>query len=1102
MHVGMPAIRRRRRRVRMAAVSVAAATATVVALVPATAADQTASPARSVFTADPPPVPQGVTKAPASTPIGVPGSKRPTVTAGILQSSFQGIGTGKVPWSDFHQAQLTDAVAAQVNVGNGNLLLTLTAFDVADPGPGGGLKFGHAYNGLNTSWKSSTGADYLVREPNSGAVYVQGPSGTIAVFERDGDDLTPAPGYRQDLEESSDGKTFTLTDRGSGRETTFTRPDDDISTAARVSRIEDNNGNATTFAYDGDLTRTMTGVSGRKLTFTHQDGRLVKVADHTGREATYDWDGPDLASFTDTAGATTRFDYDASHRLTKVTTPEGRQTTFTWDTNRVGSITRVTDEAEGTGPTTAFRWVLPQPGSPGEGVVRITDPRGEHTLKTVDSRWRTRKTENPLGHERSAEWNADNSVVTATDAMGVGGDPGNATTFGWNNRGAMTSAELPTGATTSLSAYQTISGADLPGTITTPDGEETDYDYDTKGNTLSVAVTGDDGGSREFTYQDSDTDCGGFDGQRCTAEQPHKDGESAPTTHFTYNGDGDLTTVDPPEPKGDTTYTYDALGRTKTVTDGRGQTLTYTYDDRDRVTRVEPETGAAIVYTWDDDGNRTSRTDTTGTTGYTYDDLSRETVRTLQDGSQTVLAYTPNGNLDYYRDAGGETDYTYDAANRLTDLTAPDGKTTTFDHNSNGERTKTTYPGGTVQEIDLDDSGRPQRITATSDAGTLVDLSYDYSRTEGGETVDGTKIRAKTDHVTGLDYTYSYNSAGRLSYAEEQDGSEKVAGWQYCYDPAGNVTSQGVTEGCPRGTEYTYNDASQLTAKNGEGSGWSYDEAGNETAGAPTTADTRTGEKYSAYNQLTEITHDGATYTAEYAGTSNAERVRFGDTTFRNTPLGLSAQTTSGVTTGFVREPAGTLNSMTRGGESYYYLTDALGSVVALTDESGNKVNSYDYKPRGSLRAGSSEEVPQPYHFTGTYHDPTHLYKMGVRYYDSRTGRFTQPDPSGQEVNPYLYANGDPVNNIDPTGKLFGAVALGITVATIGYAYYTNGQNGAEAATAAAIADAGVVALCEVGAAATTGPGAVAALPACMTIGAAAGMAVSNMYKQKQSYGY
>ncbi|MET9987865.1 RHS repeat-associated core domain-containing protein, partial [Streptomyces rochei] len=42
----------------------------------------------------------------------------------------------------------------------------------------------------------------------------------------------------------------------------------------------------------------------------------------------------------------------------------------------------------------------------------------------------------------------------------------------------------------------------------------------------------------------------------------------------------------------------------------------------------------------------------------------------------------------------------------------------------------------------------------------------------------------------------------------------------------------------------------------------------------------------------------------------------------------------------------------------------------------------------------------------------------GHRYYDPTLGRFTQPDPSGQETNPYLYAAGDPVNRIDPIGLL------------------------------------------------------------------------------------
>ncbi|ARI54672.1 hypothetical protein ACWEJZ_04820 [Streptomyces bacillaris] len=53
------------------------------------------------------------------------------------------------------------------------------------------------------------------------------------------------------------------------------------------------------------------------------------------------------------------------------------------------------------------------------------------------------------------------------------------------------------------------------------------------------------------------------------------------------------------------------------------------------------------------------------------------------------------------------------------------------------------------------------------------------------------------------------------------------------------------------------------------------------------------------------------------------------------------------------------------GGENHYYLTDALGSVVALADEAGTKVNTYAYSPRGVQRAGTSEQIPQPYRFAG-----------------------------------------------------------------------------------------------------------------------------------------
>ncbi|MFJ2744990.1 RHS repeat-associated core domain-containing protein [Streptomyces sp. NPDC087440] len=136
---------------------------------------------------------------------------------------------------------------------------------------------------------------------------------------------------------------------------------------------------------------------------------------------------------------------------------------------------------------------------------------------------------------------------------------------------------------------------------------------------------------------------------------------------------------------------------------------------------------------------------------------------------------------------------------------------------------------------------------------------------------------------------------------------------------------------------------------------------------------------------------------------------------------------------------------MTTGGKSYYYLTDALGSVLALVDETGAKVNEYRYSPRG-VDGVFTEKVPQPYRYADGYQDPTGLYHYGARYYDPRIGRFTSPDPSGQEKNPYLYAEGDPVNRIDPSG-LF---SLSDVTETVGGALGTVVAGAATAAVCAA----------------------------------------------------
>ncbi|MGW7199040.1 RHS repeat-associated core domain-containing protein [Streptomyces chryseus] len=957
-------------------------------------------------------------------------------SAEAAEAAYVPLGQGAVPWHQISDFRITDSLVARVDYSNGNLMLAGTDFDVA--GVGQKLQLSRTYNSFDAPWGKVSQRWWQGYERyldiSGTEVILYDATGDALRFTKNADGTFKTPtGYSKDLKENADG-TYTVTTRKSGSKDTYNQ----YGTLTKVT--DRNNGSITVTQHDEGTEnkgfKLTESRSGRWIDLLKTDAAQWQAKDHTGRTAVFDLNAAgDLVRTTDTEGKATQFGYDSSRRLTKITTPEGRVTVFTYDAhNRVTSMLRAT-EFNGTGhtgPTYTYSYTAEDGAK--AGTTTVTDPEQHTTKYEHDADGQVTKVTDANERSRSRTFDANRNIATATDAMGVDGVGANVTAYGWDARNNPTSAKLPTGATSAVTGYQTIAGADLPGSMSTPDGEKADFTYDTAGNTASVAVTGTGGGTQSFTYNKATPTCGGFEGQRCTVKDAR-----GKVTSFTYDAKGNLSKVTPPAPLGVTTYTYDGLGRPATAKDGRGVTTLYTYDHRDRITKVDTSGYATVTYTYDGDGNLKQRSDGTGVTAYDFDPLSRETVRTLQNGSQTRLTYTPAGNVDTYEDPAGVTDYTWNKVNKLSELKDPTGKVTTYTYNNNDTRTKTTYPGGTVQEITLDKSSRPTAIKATSPKGTLTDLSYTYGYDHDANTAtadkDGAKIRTRTDTAAGLKQTYAYDSAGRMTLAKETAGATLKTTWVYCFDAAGNLTSQADTGTCPgSGSTFTYNDASQLTAKNGVTTGWSYDKLGNETAGASTTAEARTAEKWSDYSQLTSLTVGGKTYAGQYGSTDQSERIKLGDTFFHNGPLGLSAKSTGGVDMGFNREPGGTLNSMTTGGKSYYYLTDALGSVIALTDDTGTKVNSYSYSPRGVTRAATSETVPQPHRFTGGYQDPTGLYHFEARYYDPNIGRFNSPDPSGQEKNPYLYAEGDPVNRIDPSGLLSLGEGLGLAGTVVGLA--------------------------------------------------------------------
>ena len=99
-----------------------------------------------------------------------------------------------------------------------------------------------------------------------------------------------------------------------------------------------------------------------------------------------------------------------------------------------------------------------------------------------------------------------------------------------------------------------------------------------------------------------------------------------------------------------------------------------------------------------------------------------------------------------------------------------------------------------------------------------------------------------------------------------------------------------------------------------------------------------------------------------------------------------------------------------------YFLTDHLGSTVALADASGAIVSSTSYDSFGN----AASSIPTSYQYTGREYDAdTGLYYYRNRWYDPETGRFISEDPigfAGGDINLYGYVGNNPHGYIDPFG--------------------------------------------------------------------------------------
>lgn len=138
---------------------------------------------------------------------------------------------------------------------------------------------------------------------------------------------------------------------------------------------------------------------------------------------------------------------------------------------------------------------------------------------------------------------------------------------------------------------------------------------------------------------------------------------------------------------------------------------------------------------------------------------------------------------------------------------------------------------------------------------------------------------------------------------------------------------------------------------------------------------------------------------------------------FTRTALGVTETVDNGTRSSYTRDTDGLLIGLKdKAGARYGAVTDHQGSVLALVDTAGNLAAEYTYAPYGAVSATGPAAAANPFRYLGAYQLQRGHYLLGHRVYDSAYARFRSPDPTGQEPNPYNYAQGDPINNSDPTG--------------------------------------------------------------------------------------
>jgi YD repeat-containing protein len=383
----------------------------------------------------------------------------------------------------------------------------------------------------------------------------------------------------------------------------------------------------------------------------------------------------------------------------------------------------------------------------------------------------------------------------------------------------------------------------------------------------------------------------------------------------------------------------------------------------------------------------------------TSETLNSETTTSVYDGLGNELACTYPG--------GRDITCTYDELNRKKVIAADGTGISTYSYIGPGRVRRCEYGNGT--QCDYSHDSVKRIIGTTHSVGITIIDERTYSWDELYNKSQRKDVRADGPELT---HDYTYDAIDRLVHTKVTDGAGGVVReTDYSLDDVGNRTE--VT-GLPDPGPYTMDSntpepadfqMSQYTTTPFDSR--LYDKNGNLT----TIDDGEPNQKDIAYdyrNQMVGFTDTASGQTHTYAYDALGRRIE------KVVDADGTPQTTRYLYDGWhvIEEQDGDGNTlatyvysnyidevvnMQRDANDYYYHSDDLLNVMAVTDADGLAVERYEYQDYGepnffdgSGTPISSTAIGNPYLFTGRRYDPeTGWYYCRTRYLEPRSGRLT-----------------------------------------------------------------------------------------------------------------